>query len=181
MVGKRLFRSGGVAVFSLTVLVCLVVCLVAEPVLTAVGKGTGSLVGFVFAEDHKTPVADAVVVLRNLDTRNEYASGPTRGDGIYRITGFEGGRYVLGVRAADGGYNLEYTVFLKESTVAKLSVSLEPESNRLGEEPAPVKSGEGKGGSFFKSPVGFLTLVVAAEVAFYALVIKEDEVSPVRR
>jgi hypothetical protein len=98
---------------------------------------------------------------------------------MYRIMGIEEGRYVFGVSAQNGDYNLEYALFIKDDEMAKLSVSLSTASAGIG---SAVQGEEEEGKMpFFKSAIGQLALVVVAETVLYFLLIKEDEVSPVIR
>jgi len=100
---------------------------------TAAPEASGSLVGFVYAEDSKTPVANAVVKIRDLRTAREYASLPTDADGMYKITGITEGRYVLGVTTPAGDFNFNYLMGLKGKEIAKLSVSLSAKGGNSGQ------------------------------------------------
>jgi len=132
----------------------------------------GSLVGFVYAQDLKTPVAGAVVKVRNIANQKEYASGATDANGMYKIEGIDEGRYILGVTAPTGDFNFDYAMLLKGGEMAKLSVGLAPGS------PA-AKSDSGKK-SFFNSTVGFLIMGAVGGAVFYLLVSHEAEASPIR-
>ncbi len=94
--------------------------------LAAGGPGTGALAGHIYDEDMRTPVRNAVVMLRNVTTQKEYESEPTDPDGMYRIPGIEEGRYVMGVKAASGSYNFHYSLLIKSDSLAKLSVAMKP-------------------------------------------------------
>ncbi len=138
-------------------------------------NGGGALVGFVYDEDMRSPVANAVVKLRNLMNGAEYASGPTDTSGMYAIKEVAAGKYLIGVTAKHKDFNFEYAVSLKDSEMAKLSVALKPASAL--EDPAgkaPRKP------SFFTSPAGIVSLVVVAGAVIYALV-EKPETSPVIR
>lgn len=144
-------------------------------------KGTGGLVGHIYAQDMKTPVRNAVVKLLNVASQKEYESEPTDLEGMYRITGIDEGRYIMGVQALDGSYNFHYSLFIKADSLGKLSVAMKP-----GAAPASGGQGEGQGngkgtGSFFKSPAGILSLVVVAEMALVVFVLAENETSEIRR
>lgn len=143
-------------------------------------RGMGALVGHIFDEDMKTPVRNVVVKLRNVINQNEYESEPTDLEGIYKITGLEEGRYIMGVQTADGAYNFHYSLFIKANELGKLSVAMKP-----GGAPVRIEQGsttEGKKGilEFFKSPAGILALVVVAEMTLFAVALSEGEASPIR-
>ena len=131
----------------------------------------GSLVGFVYAQDLKTPVVGAVVKVRNIANQKEFASGTTDANGMYKIDGVDEGRYILGVTATQGDFNFDYVMLLKGGEMAKLSVALEPGGQATTRD-APKKS-------FFKSPAGIITMVVVVGAILYA-VFAEGEASPIR-
>jgi hypothetical protein len=143
-------------------------------------KANGALSGYIYGEDMRTPVRNAVVKLRNVASQKEYESEPTDLEGMYRIPGIEEGRYVMGVMSVQGDYNFHYSILIKSDALAKLSVAMKPNS-------APVRIEQGtsttekKGiGDFFKSPAGILTLITVVEVTLFAIVLSEGEASPIR-
>lgn len=131
----------------------------------------GSLVGFVYAQDLKTPVVGAVVKVRNIANQKEFASGTTDANGMYKIDGVDEGRYILGVTATQGDFNFDYVMLLKGGEMAKLSVALAPGGQTTGTD-APKKS-------FFKSPIGIITMVAVAGVLLF-VIFHEGEASPIR-
>ena len=131
----------------------------------------GSLVGFVYAQDLKTPVVGAVVKVRNIANQKEFASGTTDANGMYKIDGVDEGRYILGVTATQGDFNFDYVMLLKGGEMAKLSVALAPGGQTTGSD-APKKS-------FFKTPVGIITVVVVAGALLF-VIFHEGEASPIR-
>lgn len=131
----------------------------------------GALVGFVYAQDLKTPVAGAVVKVRNIANQKEFASGTTDANGMYKIDGVDEGRYILGVTATQGDFNFDYVMLLKGGEMAKLSVALAPGGQTTGSD-APKKS-------FFKSPVGIITLVVVAGALLF-VIFSDGEASPIK-
>ena len=142
--------------------------------------GSGTLAGHIYDEDMRTPVRNAVVVLRNLATQQEYWSEPTDPYGLYRIPGIEEGRYIMGVKAPSGSYNFHYSLLIKSDALAKLSVAMKP-----GGDPVMLQQGYAQGKKrgiieFFKSPAGLVTLLTAVEVTLFALVLAENEASPNR-
>ena len=133
----------------------------------------GSLVGFVYAKDLKTPVAGAVVKVRNMVNQKEYASGSTDANGMYKIEGIDEGRYILGVTAPTGDFNFDYVMQLKGGEIAKLSVGLAPGS-------VAANSDSGKK-SFFNSTAGFLLIAAVGGAIFWLAVSGGGgEASPIR-
>jgi hypothetical protein len=131
----------------------------------------GTLVGFVYAKDMKTPVAGAVVKVRNIANQKEFASGSTDANGMYKIDGVDEGRYILGVTAPKGDFNFDYVMLLKGGEMSKLSVALVPGAQATSED-APKKS-------FFKSPIGIITMVVVAGALLF-VIFSDGEASPIR-
>ena len=143
-------------------------------------KSNGALSGYIYNEDMRTPVRNAVVKLRNVTSQKEYESEPTDLEGMYRIPEIEEGRYVMGVMSVQGDYNFHYSILIKSDALAKLSVAMKPNN-------APVRIEQGtstnekKGlGDFFKSPAGILTILTVVEVTLFAIALSEGEASPIR-
>jgi hypothetical protein len=141
----------------------------AKAALPAAG---GSLVGFIYDKDMKTPVPNAVVKLRNLEKATEYESTPTDASGMYKITGIAEGRYILGVTAAKHDFNFDYALVLKGNEMAKLSVALQEGGQTTGV--------DAKKKSFFTSPAGIVTLVIVAGAVLFVVFSKNKEESPIR-
>jgi hypothetical protein len=158
---SRLLASGVLAAFALLVTPVAPFAQVKAP---AAG---GSLVGFIYAQDMKTPVPNAVVKIRNLAKAKDYESQPTDANGMYKITGVEEGRYILGVTAGKGDFNFDYALVLKGNELAKLSVALKEGGQTTGP--------DAKKKSFFLSPAGIVVIVIAAGSLVYALLAKEEE------
>lgn len=147
----------------------------------AAAPAEGILTGYIYDQDQKTPIRNVVVKLRNVTTQREYASEPTTPLGMYSITGIEEGRYLMGVQTAQGAYNFQYSLHLKGTETAKLSVALSP----AGFSPVQTEGEAGAGAKdgalgFFKSPAGILTLIVVAEAVLFAVALAEKEASPIR-
>ena len=132
----------------------------------------GSLVGFIYAKDMTTPVANAVVKLRNVASAAEYVSQPTDANGMYKISGLKEGRYIMGVTAAKGDFNFDYGLLLKGNEMAKLSVALQEGGQTTGP--------DAKKKSFFLSPAGIVVLVIVVGSLLWVLLSKKEEASPVR-
>jgi hypothetical protein len=136
------------------------------------GKGGGSLVGFIYEKDMKTPVANAIIKIRDVATPKEYASLPTDANGMYKITGITEGRYIIGVASPTGSFNFDYVLILKGSEMAKLSVALSPGGQTTGV--------DAKKKSFFLTPAGIVLIVVAVGAVLYAVLSNKEEASPIR-
>jgi len=135
----------------------------------------GSLAGFVYAKDVKTPVASAVVKLRNSTDMKELASGPTDANGMYSIAGIPEGRYIVGVTSGQADFNLEYALYVKAGELGKLSIALAPGAG------AGQEAGEAslKKKGFFSSVAGRIVVVSVIGVGLYFLIV-DNEPSPIR-
>jgi hypothetical protein len=143
---------------------------------------TGTLTGFIFAEDMKTPVENAVVLVRNVKTKIEFRSNSTDKSGSYVIKNLEEGLYVLGVSAPIGDFNFGYQVRIKANEIAKLSLALKQGKKRgailAGTPGAGVVAGAvtgagaiagagAAGAGFFLTPVGIAVIVSASAALVY--------------
>jgi len=146
--------------------------------LAAMGPGAvaenGSVVGFLYAKDMKTPIAGAVIRIRGLADMREIASPPTDANGMFTIAGIPEGRYVLGVSAAKEDFNLEYALYVKAGELGKLSIALGAGGGGQESGGTSVKK---KG--FFDTVAGRVLVVSAVGVGLYFL-IAEPESSPIR-
>jgi len=173
MIVNNIFRSR-VMVGGILAAFILLVFPVAEFAQVGAPAAGGSLVGFVFDKDMKTPVPNAVVKIRSVSKAKLYESTPSDANGMYKITGIEEGRYVLGVTAlAKGDFNFDYCLALKGNEMAKLSVALL--------EGGQTSGVDAKKKSFFTSPMGIVTIVVVAGAVLYSLLKSNEEASPVLR
>jgi hypothetical protein len=87
---------------------------------------TGTLLGIIFAEDMKTPIENAIVIIRNVKTKVEFRSNPTDKSGSYVIKNVEEALYILGVSSPKGDFNFGYQIQIKANEIAKLSLALKP-------------------------------------------------------
>ena len=146
----------------------------AQEVPAPAGK-SGSLAGFIYAKDMKTPVAGAVVKIRNLGDEKELASPPTDLNGMYTIAGIPEGRYILGVTSAEGDFDFDYALHLKAGELGKLTVALAPGAGAQTSDEAVTKKK-----SFFNTVAGRVLLITAASVAVYLVFFTGKEASPIR-
>ncbi len=125
---------------------------------------TGSMTGFIFGADMKTPVENAVVKIRDIQNSSIYQSRPTDNTGLYSLKNLPEGRYILGVSDAKGDYNFAYELQIKSGEIAKLAVAL-----------SPMKAGSvlnqddqnNRKKAFFLTPFGIAVLVAAAGLLIY--------------
>jgi len=138
----------------------------------------GSLTGFIYGKDARTPVAGAVVMIRSLTDLKELASQPTDANGMYTITGVPEGRYMVGVTSVKDNFNLDYAVYVKAGEMGKLSVSLAPGAPAGGQESGTTGA---KKKGFFASTAGRVLIVAAVGVGLYFLIVPHnEEASPIR-
>jgi hypothetical protein len=85
----------------------------------------------------------------------------------------------MGVQGPSGSYNFHYSIMIKSDALAKLTVAMKSSG-------VPVRLEQGSGdaknrsvGAFFKSAAGILTIVTAVEFTLWAIVLKEDEATPI--
>jgi hypothetical protein len=171
MCTNNLFRSRPFAIGVLAAFVLLVIPVAPFAQVKAAPPPAGSLVGFIYAKDMTTPVQNAIVKLRNIVKGTDYESQPSDANGLYKITGIEEGRYIMGVTAQNGNYNFYYSLSLKGGEIAKLSVALQEGGETAGQD-------KGKK-SFFSNPAGIVVLVIVAGSLTYLLLNKE-EASPIK-
>ncbi len=186
MLGHRVFRSQTMAA---AVLGSFFLMLVSFGAVPARAQANGQLTGFIYANDQKTPVENAIVELRNIKDGSVFSSTPTTTSGLYKLTNLPPGQYVIGVKAGDSGYNCEYVVSIMGGEMGKLSLALKPGKTAEIKQPVyktPAGLAEKIAGKkpFFLTPAGIAVIVVAAGGAgfgIYSLAKGEEETSPVKK
>jgi len=177
MLRNEIYRS---PVLSGIVLLAFILLLLPAETLAA---PTGSLVGFIYGGDMKTPVQNAVVKVRNVDDGQEYVSTPTDASGSYKLDKLKEGKYILGITAPDGDYNFPYVMVIKGGEIGKLSLALKSgAASGLGQE--TVEPTQKEKVSFFKTPMGIAVLMVATTLALYGtfkLLEGKEEASPSKK
>jgi hypothetical protein len=111
------------------------------PLAAATSPASGGLMGFIYGEDGKSPLQDAVVMLRGVDTNNEYQSAPTGKTGDYRIPGIHSGTYMVGLKINAETYNVDSHVTVTAGAVDTLSLSLKEPGEAASGDPAASKKG----------------------------------------
>ena len=157
MNGGKIFRS---KVLALGVIGAFLLLLFPAEAWTQTGEETGTIKGYIFQEDMRTPLENAVVKIRNTEDGLEKESLPTDGIGAYEIKDVKEGRYLLGVSNAVGDYNFDYAIGIKANETARLSMAVKPgASSTTGQ--AGAAAGAAAGGGFFSTTAGILLLIAA--------------------
>ena len=154
MYGEKIFRS---KVLALGVILSLLLLFYPAEAWTQTEEGTGSLEGYIFMEDLKTPSENAVVKIRNIEDGLEQESPPTDDTGAYEISDVREGRYLIGVTTPEGNFNFDYVVSIKANETAKLSMAVKPGAAPL----AGQEEGVAAGG-FFSTTTGILVIIGVA-------------------
>lgn len=126
---------------------------------------SASMTGFVFGSDMRTPVANAVVKLRDVQNGREYQSGPTDPNGLYSLKNLPEGRYLLGVSSTKGDFNFDYELQLKANEIAKLAVALKTGGGMIKSQDDNQDNNRKKG--FFLTPLGIAVLIAAGGLLIY--------------
>ena len=139
--------------------------LVSIPISISAQEPTGSLTGFVYEKDGKTPVKNAIVKIRNITTGQEFESAPTDELGAYKIENVPVGVYLIGVVVGKEKYNIDALVEIKKEEVAKLSLVLIKKKALIA--------------GIFPLPC-FAASLIGGGTVIYKLVKKKEEVSPIK-
>ncbi|HDT13032.1 MAG TPA: carboxypeptidase regulatory-like domain-containing protein [Candidatus Aminicenantes bacterium] len=84
----------------------------------------GDLIGFICGQDGSTPVAGAVVMVKNLTTGVVTEAGESDDLGMFKVAGLDAGIYALGVRSQGGDFNCQDFFGITSQKTAKISVAL---------------------------------------------------------
>jgi len=95
------------------------------PVTDFAKPSSGNLMGFVYGEDGKSPLQDAIVLLKGADTDKVYQSKPTGKTGDYRIADIDVGTYLVGLKVSEKTFNVDGFVKVANGKTDTLSLSLE--------------------------------------------------------
>jgi len=84
----------------------------------------GHLLGTIYDRDATTPIAGAVVKLRNITTGSLYEAPPTDKTGTFRLENLAKGIYNFGITTNAGDFNSNELIGIIENETTKISISL---------------------------------------------------------
>ena len=133
----------------------------------------GKLNGFVYADDGKKPLADAVVLIRETTTERTYQSEKSDKKGTYKIENIIPGTYAIGIQYDGKDYNVD--VLIKIEPKKQMACLTLP---KVTEQPGyQVRCKSPK--CFFLTPCGWALIGGATAGITYGIVkIIEKETSP---
>jgi hypothetical protein len=91
----------------------------------------GNLIGYIYDKDGTTPVAGAVIKLRNISSGAIYEAPATDKAGYFKIENLAKGIYNFGITTAAGDFNSNELVGIIENETTKLSISVSPYENEI--------------------------------------------------
>jgi hypothetical protein len=130
--------------------------------------------GFVYGDDGKKPLTDAVVLIREITTEKIYHSEKTKKNGTYRIQNLLPGTYAVGIQYKGNEYNVDALVLIKPKK--QMACFTLP---KIEEKPGyQVRCKSPK--CFFITPVGWaLAAAATAGITYVFTKIVEKQVSPI--
>jgi hypothetical protein len=93
---------------SLAVIFAFVIALM--PLAAMADNNVGKLRGFIYGDDGKKPLGDAMVLLRETTTQRLYQSEKTKRNGAYKIENILPGVYAVGIQWGDKEYNVDVLI-----------------------------------------------------------------------
>jgi hypothetical protein len=168
-------RRGAKVVVSWGSAIALILVL-SSSVARSQDAGKGNLVGFVFGRDGSTPVAGAVVVVKNLTTGAVTEAAGSDELGLFKVTGLDAGLYALGVKSASGSYNSQDFFGVTPEKTAKISIALNPyDPAAAAAAAAVIKEQRDKGEAFVGKVVKYRPEVKEADVLVEIGLIQADD------
>jgi hypothetical protein len=80
------------------------------PLAAMADNNVGKLRGFVYGDDGKKPLSDAMVLIRETTTQRMYQSEKTKKNGAYKIENILPGTYAVGIQWGDKEYNVDVLI-----------------------------------------------------------------------
>lgn len=154
------------------------VLVLSSPVARAQVPGKGNLIGFIFGQDGSTPVAGAVVLVKNLTTGAVTEAAGSDELGVFKVPGLSPGLYALGVRSEAGSYNSQDFFGVTAEKTAKISIALNPyDAASAAAAAAVIKEQRDKGEAYIGKVVTYHPDTKEAEVLIeIGLIQAEDRI-----
>ena len=141
--------------------------------ITPAEDNLGKLNGFVYSDDGKKPLTDAVVLIRETVSQRVYQSEKTKNSGAYKIEKILPGTYAVGIQFKGKDYNVDALLQIKpKKQMACLTLP------KVEEKPGYLlRCNSPK--CFFITPCGWALVAGATAGITYGIIkIVEQEVSP---
>jgi Carboxypeptidase regulatory-like domain len=168
-------RRGAKVLVSWGSAVGLILIMSSLPLISQTSAG-GDLVGFISKKDGSTPVAGAVVVVKNLTSGLVTEGVQSDAKGAFRFNGLEPGLYALGVKSALGSYNSQDFFGVTAGKTAKISIALDPYDNITAAAAAAViKEQRAKGEAFIGRVAKYDPATKEAEVQIEIGLIQDED------
>lgn len=133
----------------------------------------GKLNGFVYSDDGKKPLTDAVVLIRETVSQKLYQSEKTKNSGAYNIPEIKPGTYAVGIQYKGKDYNVDALVLIKPKK--QMACFTLPKAEENPGYMVRCKSPN----CFFITPVGWALVAAATAGITYGIIkITEQQVSP---
>lgn len=133
----------------------------------------GKLIGFVYADDGKKPLNDALVLLRETTTARTYQSEKSKKNGAYEIENIIPGTYAIGIQWDSKDFNVD--VLIKIEPKKQLACLTLPKASEQPGYQVRCKSPK----CFFLTPCGWALIGgVTAGITYGIVKIIEKETSP---
>jgi hypothetical protein len=157
----------------ITLMVIFSFLMALAPLAAAAENKVGTLRGFVYGDDGKKPLSDAVVLIRDTTTERTFQSEKTKKNGAYKIENFLPGTYTVGIQYKGKDFNVD--VLVKIEPKKQLACFTLP---KLEDKPGyQVRCKSIK--CFFITPVGWALVAGATAGITYGIIkITEKAVSP---
>jgi hypothetical protein len=104
---KRTFKKS----ISLTVIFSFLIAIL--PLAVPAEDNLGKLQGFVYSDDGKKPLPDAVVLVRETVSQRVYQSEKTKKSGAYKIEKLLPGTYAVGIQYKGKDFNIDALILIK--------------------------------------------------------------------
>jgi hypothetical protein len=143
------------------------------PLAAPAAETVGKLRGFVYGDDGKKPLKDAVVMLRETTTERMYQSEKSGKNGVYKIENILPGTYAVGIQWDNKDFNVDALVKIEPKKLMACFTLPKPE-DKPGYQ---VRCKSPK--CFFITPCGWALIAGATAGITYGVVkIVEKQTSP---